>query len=87
MNLCETPGWYLLILQQMILYNGCVQFILRPMILKSDAANTKYIKQCAEACGSICRTYKKQHQSAAVGFSMTALDSLFLAGTLNVYQI
>lgn len=48
---------------------------------------SSFLKLCAEACGDVCQTYKKLHQSIPVGFSLMALHSVFLAGTLIILPI
>lgn len=64
---------------QMVYYYKCIRFLLHPL-LSSPKTHIALIKQCAEACGGVCQTYKKLHQNISVGFSLMALHSVFLAG-------
>lgn len=57
-----------------------MRFLLYPIILSHELVDSRYLKKCAEACGGVCRTYKKLHQVVPVGFSIMALHSVFLAG-------
>jgi hypothetical protein len=58
-----------------------MRFLLHPL-LSAKNTNLRFLKLCAEACGDVCQTYKKLHQSIPVGFSLMALHSVFLAGIL-----
>ncbi|KAK6062486.1 ungal specific transcription factor [Seiridium cupressi] len=69
----------------MVYYYKCLRILLHPAILSVELSNTKYLTKCAEACGGVCRTYKKLHQSVPVGFSVMALHSIFLAGLTLLY--
>ncbi|KAF2400581.1 hypothetical protein EJ06DRAFT_581691 [Trichodelitschia bisporula] len=68
----------------MVYYYKCLRFLLHP-VLSAPTAHHRLIKKCAEACGGVCQTYKKLHQSISVGFSLMALHSVFLAGLTLVY--
>ncbi len=61
-------------------YYKCMRFLLHPVILSGDLADSRFLKTCATACGGVCQTYKKLHQIVPVGFSVMALYSVFLAG-------
>ncbi|KAI1879322.1 hypothetical protein JX265_002276 [Neoarthrinium moseri] len=69
----------------MVYYYKCLRFLLHPVILSPELSDTKFLRKCAEACGGVCRTYKKLHQSVPVGFSVMALHSIFLAGLTLIY--
>ncbi|KAK9417016.1 putative Transcription factor domain-containing protein [Seiridium unicorne] len=69
----------------MVYYYKCLRFLLHPVVLSTELSDTKYLLKCAEACGGVCRTYKKLHQSVPVGFSVMALHSIFLAGLTLIY--
>jgi hypothetical protein len=60
-----------------------MRFLLHPQ-LSAPETNVRFLKKCAEACGDVCQTYKKLHQSVPVGFSLMALHSVFLAGMDNM---
>jgi hypothetical protein len=66
----------------MVYYYKCLRFLLHPS-LSASKPNLRFIQKCAEACGGVCQTYKKLHQNIAVGFSLMALHSVFLAGTYS----
>ncbi|KUJ16071.1 uncharacterized protein LY89DRAFT_102668 [Mollisia scopiformis] len=68
----------------MVYYYKCIRFLLHPLLSAPDT-NVHFLKKCAEACGDVCQTYKKLHQSIPVGFSLMALHSVFLAGLTLVY--
>ncbi|KAH6677710.1 fungal-specific transcription factor domain-containing protein [Halenospora varia] len=68
----------------MVYYYKCMRFLLHPLLSTQDT-NVRFLKKCAEACGDVCQTYKKLHQSIPVGFSLMALHSVFLAGLTLVY--
>ncbi|KAK6064976.1 fungal specific transcription factor domain-containing protein [Seiridium cupressi] len=70
---------------EMVYYYKCLRFLLHPVVLSTELSDTKYLLKCAEACGGVCRTYKKLHQSVPVGFSVMALHSIFLAGLTLIY--
>lgn len=64
----------------MIYFYKCISFLLYPIILSPELVDSRYLKECAEACGGVCRTYKTIHQLVPVGFSIMALHSIFIAG-------
>ena len=64
----------------MIYYYKCITFLLHPVIASAELADSRSLKECAEACGGVCRTYKTIHQHVPVGFSIMALHSIFIAG-------
>ncbi|KFA55431.1 hypothetical protein S40293_08905 [Stachybotrys chartarum IBT 40293] len=69
----------------MVYYYKCIRFLLHSVILSPELAETRFLKKCAEACGGVCQTYKKLHQTVPVGFSLMALHSVFLAGLTLLY--
>ncbi|KAJ9142934.1 hypothetical protein NKR23_g6746 [Pleurostoma richardsiae] len=71
----------------MVYYYKCLRYLLHPVILSSDQSDTRFLRKCAEACGGVCRTYKKLHQTVPVGFSVMALHSVFLAGLTLIYCV
>ncbi|PMD60531.1 uncharacterized protein K444DRAFT_528507 [Hyaloscypha bicolor E] len=77
-KLIDGYGYY------MVYYYKCMSFLLHPLLSTKDT-NLRFLKLCAEACGDVCQTYKKLHQSIPVGFSLMALHSVFLAGLTLVY--
>lgn len=54
------------------------------MISKPDF-NPRFLKACAEACGGVTQTYKTLHQSLPVGYSLMALQTVFMAGLTLIY--
>lgn len=58
----------------MVCYYKCLRFLLHPLIL-SEISDGKFLQKCAEACGGVCRTYKKLHQSMPVGFRLVSPTS------------
>ncbi|KAK8108689.1 hypothetical protein PG984_014490, partial [Apiospora sp. TS-2023a] len=67
----------------MLYYYQCLHLLLRPFIL--SGAHQISFRRFAGACGGVCRTYKKLHQSLPIGFSSIDLRSVFLAGVTLVY--
>ena len=67
---------------QMVYYYKCLRFLLHPH-MSSPSPNLAYLQKCVEACGGVCKTYKRLHQNVAVGFSLMALHSVFFAGKLD----
>ncbi|KAK8848917.1 fungal-specific transcription factor domain-containing protein [Apiospora arundinis] len=70
----------------MLYYYKCLHFILQPFVV-SDPSQVKLVRRCAEACGGVCRTYKKLHQGIPIGFSFLDLRSVFLAGMNLIYCV
>ncbi|KAI1340155.1 fungal-specific transcription factor domain-containing protein [Xylariaceae sp. FL0016] len=71
-----------------VYYYKCLRFLLHPIILSSEMSDTtRYLRKCAEACGGVCRTYKRLHQVMPVGFSVMALHSVFLAGLTLIFCV
>lgn len=70
----------------MVFYNKCLRLLLYPQISKTPVV-PRFLKACANACAGMCGTYKRLHQSMAVGYSMMALQSVFMAGLTLVYCI
>jgi hypothetical protein len=68
----------------MIYYYKCLRYLLYPCLTTPDV-NTATLVNCAEACGGVCRTYKRLHRETSVGFSLMALYSVFLSGLTLLY--
>ncbi|RDW59795.1 hypothetical protein BP6252_12882 [Coleophoma cylindrospora] len=68
----------------MVFYYKCLRLLLYPMISKPDV-NPRFLKACAEACGGVTQTYKTLHQSLPVGYSLMALQTVFMAGLTLIY--
>ncbi|KAI0121059.1 fungal-specific transcription factor domain-containing protein [Xylariales sp. AK1849] len=71
----------------MVYYYKCLRFLLHPVILSSELANSKLLRKCVESCGGVLRTYKKLHQQTPVGFSVMALHSVFITGLTLIYCV
>ncbi|KAH9885724.1 fungal-specific transcription factor domain-containing protein [Xylariomycetidae sp. FL2044] len=71
----------------MVYFYKCMRYLLHPIILSSEMSDSKFLRKCAEACGGVCRTYKKLHQIMPIGFSIMALHSIFLAGLTLTYCV
>lgn len=67
-----------------VYYHKTIRFLLHPH-LSSENPSTNLLLRCAMACGGVCQTYKRLHQSVSVGFSLMALHSVFLAGLSLIY--
>ncbi|KAH9902335.1 fungal-specific transcription factor domain-containing protein [Xylariomycetidae sp. FL2044] len=70
----------------MVYYFKCKRLLLFPQISKTPV-NPKYLKECATACAGVCGAYKRLHQAMAVGYSIMALQTVFMAGLTLVYCI
>ncbi|KAF2703725.1 hypothetical protein K504DRAFT_417739 [Pleomassaria siparia CBS 279.74] len=68
----------------MVYYYKCQRLLLYPQILKADVAH-RFLKGCAQACAGVCGAYKRLHQTLAVGYSLMALQTVFMAGLTLVY--
>ncbi|KAK2759365.1 hypothetical protein FQN54_002843 [Arachnomyces sp. PD_36] len=68
----------------MVFYFKCLRLLLYPQLSK-EHVNPQYLKACAAACGGVCLTYKRLHQTMSVGYSMMALQTVFMAGLTLVY--
>ncbi|KAK8076500.1 fungal-specific transcription factor domain-containing protein [Apiospora phragmitis] len=55
-----------------------------PFVLLEESQTT-LVRRCADACGGVCRTYKKLHQVMPIGFSSIDLSSVFSAGMTLIY--
>jgi hypothetical protein len=67
----------------MVFYFKCLRLLLYPQLSKPHV-NPRFLKACAAACGGVCQTYKRLHQTMSVGYSMMALQTVFLAGKFVV---
>lgn len=63
----------------MVFYYQSLRLLLYPQVSRPQV-NPRYLKQCAEACGGVCRTFKSLDQNMSVGYSLMALQSVFMAG-------
>lgn len=70
----------------MVFSNKCLRLLLFPQVSKNPVV-PRFLRACANACAGMCGTYKRLHQSMAVGYSMMALQSVFMAGLTLVYCI
>jgi hypothetical protein len=70
----------------MVFYYKCLRLLLYPQISKKQV-NPRFLKACADSCAGVCGTYKRLHQSMAVGYSMMALQTVFMAGTCKEIHI
>jgi hypothetical protein len=68
----------------MVFYHKCRRLLLYPQITKKDVM-PRFLKECARSCAGICGAYKRLHQSLAVGYSLMALQTVFMAGLTLVY--
>jgi hypothetical protein len=68
----------------MVFYHKCRRLLLYPQITKKDVT-PRFLKECARSCAGICGAYKRLHQSLAVGYSLMALQTVFMAGLTLVY--
>ncbi|ETS78522.1 hypothetical protein PFICI_10584 [Pestalotiopsis fici W106-1] len=63
-------------------YYNCQRQLYLPMIMSKSP---RYVKECAEACVGVCDTFKKLHRNSVVGYSLWALQTVFLAGLTLIY--
>jgi hypothetical protein len=71
---------------QMVPYYRCIRLLLYPQLSESPV-NMKYLKLCVDACGGVCRTYKRLHHQFSIGFSTLSIQSVFLAGKTPYHQL
>jgi hypothetical protein len=64
---------------QMVSYYRCIRLLLYPQLIESPV-NMEYLKICADACGGVCKAYKRLHHKFSIGFSTLSIQSVFLAG-------
>lgn len=67
----------------MIFYYKCHRLLFYPLISKPHV-NPRFLKRCAEVCGGVAQTYKRLHQTLAVGYSLMALQTVFMAGKYSL---
>lgn len=67
-------------LDQMAFYHKSVRFLLYPQLSRPDVP-LRFVKECAEACGRVCESYKRLHHCSAGVFSPMSLQSVFIAGS------
>jgi hypothetical protein len=60
-------------------YYNCLRQLYFPIVLSQ---RSRYVKECAEACIGVCETFKKLHRNSVVGYSLWALQAVFLAGMI-----
>ncbi|KAK7937985.1 uncharacterized protein PG986_014853 [Apiospora aurea] len=70
----------------MLYYYKSLHYLLRPFLLLGEF-QTKFVRRCTDACGGVCRTYKKLHQAMPIGFSFIDLVSVFSAGMALIYCV
>lgn len=68
----------------MVFYYKCHRLLLYPLISKPQV-NPRFLKACAEVCGGVAQTYKRLHQALSVGYSLMALQTVFMAGLTLIY--
>ncbi|KAE9371651.1 hypothetical protein N431DRAFT_410583 [Stipitochalara longipes BDJ] len=68
----------------MVFYYKCHRLLLYPLISK-PRVNPRFLKRCAEVCGGVAQTYKRLHQTLSVGYSLMALQTVFMAGLTLIY--
>lgn len=67
-----------------VYYYQCLRLLLYPH-LSSPIVDPDIIVRCADACGGLCRSYKKIHRETQVGFSLMAIYAIFLSGLTLLY--
>lgn len=70
----------------MVYFFKCKRLLLYPQISKTPV-NPRFLKECATACAGVCGAYKRLHQAMSVGYSIMALQTVFMAGLTLVYCI
>ncbi|KAI0176924.1 fungal-specific transcription factor domain-containing protein [Pestalotiopsis sp. NC0098] len=70
----------------MVYFFKCKRLLLYPQISKTPV-NLRFLKECATACAGVCGAYKRLHQAMSVGYSIMALQTVFMAGLTLVYCI
>ncbi|KAI1866633.1 hypothetical protein JX265_002177 [Neoarthrinium moseri] len=65
-------------------YYNCLRQLYFPIVLSQ---RSRYVKECAKACIGVCETFKKLHRNSVVGYSLWALQTVFLAGLTLIYTI
>ncbi|KAF7555653.1 hypothetical protein G7Z17_g1983 [Cylindrodendrum hubeiense] len=68
----------------LVFYYKVIRLVLYPQISKTNVA-PRFLKGCAKACAGVCGAYKRLHQTLAVGYSLMALQTVFMAGLTLVY--
>ncbi|KAK4975155.1 hypothetical protein LTR42_004365 [Elasticomyces elasticus] len=68
----------------MVFYYKCHRLLLYPLISKPHP-DGRYLKACAKVCGGVAQSYKRLHQTLSVGYSLMALQTVFMAGLTLVY--
>ncbi len=66
-------------------YYQCKRLLLFPQLSQPEL-RPQYLKECADACGGLCRTYKDLHQREPVSYSLMALQAVFMAGKFPVQR-
>ncbi|KAH8645455.1 fungal-specific transcription factor domain-containing protein [Xylariales sp. PMI_506] len=70
----------------LVFYYKCQRLLLYPQVSKAPV-NPRFLKECATACAGVCGAYKRLHQAMSVGYSIMALQTVFMAGLTLVYCI
>ncbi|KUJ14911.1 uncharacterized protein LY89DRAFT_649498 [Mollisia scopiformis] len=68
----------------MIFYYKCHRLLFYPLISRPHV-NPQFLKRFAEVCGGVAQTYKRLHHTLAVGYSLMALQTVFMAGLTLIY--
>lgn len=68
----------------MVFYWKCKRLLLYPLISK-PRSNPRYLQACAKVCGGVAQTYKRLHQTLSVGYSLMALQTVFMAGKMALF--
>ncbi|KAK5681097.1 hypothetical protein LTS10_006858 [Elasticomyces elasticus] len=68
----------------MVFYYKCHRLLLYPLISRPHP-DGRYLKACAKVCGGVAQSYKRLHQTLSVGYSLMALQTVFMAGLTLVY--
>ncbi|KAH7027251.1 fungal-specific transcription factor domain-containing protein [Microdochium trichocladiopsis] len=65
----------------MVHYFKSKRLLLYPQLAKTPV-NLKFLKECATSCSGVCGAYKRIHQAMAVGYSLMALQTVFMAAEI-----
>ncbi|KXJ85922.1 fungal-specific transcription factor domain-domain-containing protein [Microdochium bolleyi] len=68
----------------MIHYFKSKRLLLYPQLSRTPI-NPKLLKECALACAGVSTSHKRIHQTMAIGYSLMALQTVFMAGITLVY--
>ncbi|KAM7194167.1 Fungal specific transcription factor domain containing protein [Naviculisporaceae sp. PSN 640] len=74
----------------LVFYFKTLRLLLYPQLTRAahgEYIPPRFLKICARACAGACAAYKRLHQSLAAGFSIMALQTVFMAGLTLIYCI